>query len=55
MIILADISAASRVLPCYDGSEAYLFDSFARGQQTLDSDIDSAEELGILCCCRGNR
>lgn len=48
MIVLADISAASRVLPCYDGSEAYLFDSFARGQQTLDSDIDSAEELGTM-------
>ena len=41
MISLADISSAvSRVLPCYDVREAYLFGSFARGEQTSDSDID---------------
>lgn len=46
MISLADISSAvSRVLPCYDVREAYLFGSFARGQQTSDSDID----LRLVC------
>lgn len=33
-------SAVSRVLAQYDVSEAYLFGSFARGEQTPDSDID---------------
>lgn len=41
MISLAEISSAvSRVLPRYDVREAYLFGSFARGEQTPDSDID---------------
>mgnify|MGYP003262972495 FL=1 len=41
MISTTDIStAASRVLAQYDVSEAYLFGSFARGEQTPDSDID---------------
>lgn len=41
MITIPDISsAASRVLPRYDVREAYLFGSFARGEQTPDSDID---------------
>lgn len=41
MITLADISSAvSRVLPRYDVRETYLFGSFARGEQTPDSDID---------------
>ena len=41
MITLADISSAvSRVLLRYDVREAYLFGSFARGEQTPDSDID---------------
>ena len=41
MITPTDIStAASRVLAQYDVSEAYLFGSFARGEQTPDSDID---------------
>lgn len=41
MITLADISSAvSRVLPRYDVREAYLFGSFARGEQTPASDID---------------
>lgn len=41
MITFADISSAvSRVLPRYDVREAYLFGSFARGEQTPDSDID---------------
>lgn len=41
MITLADISSAvCRVLPRYDVREAYLFGSFARGEQTPDSDID---------------
>lgn len=41
MISPSDISiAASRVLAQYDVSEAYLFGSFARGEQTPDSDID---------------
>lgn len=46
MISLADISTAvSRVLPRYDVREAYLFGSFARGEQTPDSDID----LRLVC------
>lgn len=46
MITLADISSAvSRVLPLYDVREAYLFGSFARGEQTPDSDID----LRLVC------
>ena len=41
MITLADISSTiSRVLARYDGREAYLFGSFARGEQAPDSDID---------------
>lgn len=41
MITPADISSAvSRVLPRYDVREAHLFGSFARGEQTPDSDID---------------
>lgn len=38
-------SAVSRVLAQYDVSEAYLFGSFARGEQTPDSDID----LRLIC------
>lgn len=46
MISPSDISiAASRVLAQYDVSEAYLFGSFARGEQTPDSDID----LRLVC------
>lgn len=46
MITLVDISAAvSRVLSRYDVCEAYLFGSFARGDQTPDSDID----LRLVC------
>ena len=46
MITLADISAAvSCVLLHYDVREAYLFGSFARGEQTPDSDID----LRLVC------
>lgn len=41
MISPTDISTAvSRVLARYDVREAYLFGSFARGEQTPDSDID---------------
>lgn len=41
MISPSDISiAVSRVLAQYDVSGAYLFGSFARGEQTPDSDID---------------
>lgn len=41
MITLTDISSAfCRILPRYDVREAYLFGSFARGEQTSDSDID---------------
>lgn len=41
MITLVDISSAvSRVLLRYDVREAYLFGSFARGEQTPDSNID---------------
>lgn len=41
MISPTDIStSASRVLAQYDVSEAYLFGSFARGEQTPNSDID---------------
>lgn len=46
MISPTDIStAASRVLAQYDVSEAYSFSSFARGEQTPDSDID----LRLIC------
>ena len=46
MLSLADISSAvSRVLPCYDVRGAYLFGSFARGEQTPESDID----LRLVC------
>lgn len=46
MISLADISSAvSRVLPYYDVREAYLFGSFAQGEQAPDSDID----LRLVC------
>lgn len=46
MISPTDISTVvSRVLPRYDVSEAYFFGSFARGEQTLDSDID----LRLVC------
>lgn len=41
MITLGDISSAVfRALPRYDFREAYLFGSFARGEQSPDSDID---------------
>lgn len=41
MVTLTDISSAvTRVLPRYDVREAYLFGSFARGEQTPHSDID---------------
>ena len=46
MITFVDISAAvSRVLSRYDVREAYLFGSFARGEQAPDSDID----LRLVC------
>ena len=46
MISPSDISAVvSHVLAQYDVSEAYLFGSFARGEQTPDSDID----LRLVC------
>lgn len=46
MVSLADISTvAFRVLAQYDVSEAFLFGSFARGEQTPDSDID----LRLVC------
>lgn len=46
MISTTDISTAvSRVLTQYDVSEAYLFGSFARREQTPDSDID----LRLVC------
>lgn len=46
MLSTSDIStAASRVLARYDVCEAYLFGSFARGEQTPDSDID----LRLVC------
>lgn len=46
MISTTDIStAATRVLAQHDVSEAYLFGSFARGEQTPDSDID----LRLVC------
>ncbi len=46
MISTTDISTtASRVLAQHDVSEAYLFGSFARGEQTPDSDID----LRLVC------
>lgn len=46
MISTSDIStAASRVLVQYDVREAYLFGSFARGEQAPDSDID----LRLVC------
>lgn len=38
-------SAVFRVPAQYDVSEAYLFGSFARGEQTPDSDID----LRLVC------
>ena len=56
MISPTDIStSASRVLAQYDVSEAYLFGSFARGEQTPDSDIDlrlvcgNTMKFGTLC------
>ena len=46
MFSLTDISTAvSRVLARYDVREAYLFGSFARGEQTPNSDID----LRLVC------
>ena len=46
MISPTDISTAvSRVLPRYDVREAYPFGSFARCEQTPDSDID----LRLVC------
>lgn len=46
MISFIDIAAAvSRVRSRYDVREAYLFGSFARGEQTPDSDID----LRLVC------
>ena len=38
-------TAVSRVLARYDVREAYLFGSFARGEQAPDSDID----LRLVC------
>lgn len=41
-----DIRAAvARVLPDYDVCEAYLYGSYARGDQSEDSDVD----LRLLC------
>ena len=49
MISPFDISSAvSRVLPRYDVREAYLFGSFARGEQAPDSDIDLRLVCGAL-------
>lgn len=46
MISTTDISTApSRVLAQHEVSKAYLFGSFARGEQTPDSDID----LRLVC------
>lgn len=46
MIWPTDISTAdSRARAQYDVSETYLFGSFARGEQTPDSDID----LRLVC------
>lgn len=46
MVTFADISSVvSRVLARYDVREAFLFGSFARGEQTPDSDID----LRLVC------
>lgn len=46
MISPTDIStAASRVLAQHDVSKAFVFGSFARGEQTPDSDID----LRLVC------
>lgn len=46
MISPTDISTAvTRVLAQYDVSVPYLFGSFARGEQTPDSDID----LRLVC------
>lgn len=46
MISPTDISTvASRVLAQYDVREAYFFGSFARGEQTPNSDID----LRLVC------
>ena len=46
MISTTDISTTtSRVPAQHDVSEAYLFGSFARGEQTPDSDID----LRLVC------
>ena len=46
MISPSDISTAvSRVLARHDVREAYLFGSFARGEQAPDSDID----LRLVC------
>lgn len=46
MISPSDISTAvSRVLARYDVRKAYLFGSFARGEQAPDSDID----LRLVC------
>lgn len=46
MISLVDISTIiSRELARYDASKAFLFGSFARGEQTPDSDID----LRLVC------
>lgn len=46
MISPSDISTAvSRVLTRYDVREAYLFGSFARGEQAPDGDID----LRLVC------
>ena len=48
MISPTDIStSASRVLAQYDVSQAFLFGSFARGEQTPDSDIDLRLVCGI--------
>lgn len=47
MISPTDISTAvTRVLAQYDVSVAYLFGSFARGEQRPDSDIDLRPACG---------
>lgn len=51
MISLTDISTAvCRVLARYDAREAYLFGSFARGEQAPDSDIDLRLACGGVAC-----
>lgn len=42
---LAIHDAVTEILPAYDIQEAYLFGSYARGEQDAESDID----LRLLC------